>query len=430
MVATRGSEAVLRASTYRAGYELFYTPVPPKDKRAVKSIIDVGVDRTGDIVGATITQRLLQIPQPGQTTVLLSLAMGCSALALVFASRMKRGYSDTLEKSLLSRAVELDVSDAEDLVTRTTILRTQRMSQLGRSAAGTLQSVTGAAAVSAGADGTDPEIRQIETLKGQDRRRIVKVLRQEAGVSAALVPHVIPLLARDDVSDDSLAALRAVADERAGALIDALVDPTQPFAVRRRLPRALSGCTSQRPVDGLLLGLNDLRFEVRFQCGRSLLAIREKTPGVRIDHAAVLACVEREVGVNKDVWEGRRLIDAAGDGDQYSFLEELVRGRASQALAHVFTLLALVLPAEPLRIAFRALHTDDKGLRGTALEYLEGVLPRGIRERLWPFLEDRQPLARTGRPQEEVLAELLRSNASINLKLEEYRKGAAVTEGV
>jgi hypothetical protein len=62
--------------------------------------------------------------------------------------------------------------------------------------------------------------------------------------------------------------------------------------------------------------------------------------------------------------------------------------QASQSLGHVFTLLALVLPAEPLRVAFRGLHSDDQRLRGTALEYLESVLPRDVRDLLWRFLED------------------------------------------
>ena len=62
-----------------------------------------------------------------------------------------------------------------------------------------------------------------------------------------------------------------------------------------------------------------------------------------------------------------------------------------QSLAHVFTLLSLVLPRDPLQIAFRSLHSEDKQLRGTALEYLEGVLPAPIRERLWPFLVYQRP---------------------------------------
>ena len=96
----------------------------------------------------------------------------------------------------------------------------------------------------------------------------------------------------------------------------------------------------------------------------------------------------------------------------------------SQA-AHVFTLLALVLPREPLQIASRSLQTDDQQLQGTALEYLDGILPARIRERLWPYLEHR-PTVRSARPREEVIAELLRSHRSITINLESlYQRNAA-----
>ena len=67
----------------------------------------------------------------------------------------------------------------------------------------------------------------------------------------------------------------------------------------------------------------------------------------------------------------RKLLDGSEDADPQSFLEDLIKDRASQSLAHLFTLLALVLPPEPMRIAFRGLHTDD---------------PASIRP-LWPFLD-------------------------------------------
>ena len=91
------------------------------------------------------------------------------------------------------------------------------------------------------------------------------------------------------------------------------------------------------------------------------------------------------------------------------------------SLAHVFTLLSLVVPREPLQLAFRGLQTDDEHLRGTALEYLDSVLPGQIRQRLWPFLEHR-PSRRATRPPEEAIAALLRSNKSIMLNLEELRR--------
>jgi hypothetical protein len=100
-----------------------------------------------------------------------------------------------------------------------------------------------------------------------------------------------------------------------------------------------------------------------------------------------------------------------------------VKERANRSLAHVFTMLSLALPPEPLRIAFRGLHTDDPTLQGTALEYLEGVLPLSIREKLWPYLEDRRPASsRPSRPRDEILADLVRSHDSIMINLEELEK--------
>jgi hypothetical protein len=108
-------------------------------------------------------------------------------------------------------------------------------------------------------------------------------------------------------------------------------------------------------------------------------------------------------------------------------VDEFVRNRANQSLAHVFTALSLVLPSEPLQIAMRGLHADDQNLRGTALEYLESILPPMIREPLWPFLEDHRPGGRTLRPREEVLADLVRSNHSIMLNLEQLKRRADAT---
>ena len=55
----RGAESVFRGSLFRTGYELFYTPMPPDDKRAAKSIIDVGFDRVGDAIGGSLVRLTL-----------------------------------------------------------------------------------------------------------------------------------------------------------------------------------------------------------------------------------------------------------------------------------------------------------------------------------------------------------------------------------
>ena len=417
----RTGESVFRGSLFRTGYEIFYTPIPAEEKRAAKSIIDVGFDRLGDAVGGGLVRLLILLPAAQQFGAILVAAVACSAVAIVVARRLSTGYIQTLERSLLDRAVELDLGDVEDITTRTAVIRTLRTpftAGLTRERTAILTTaVTAEHPLAVG----DPEVVEILALKSRNRERVLAVLRNEEGLPPPLVPHVIPLLAWDPVAEDAVRALRKIAEERVGELIDALLDPNQPFAVRRRLARVFSVCVSQRAVDGLLLGLEDLRFEVRFQCGRSLASILEKNPRVRVDKERVFDVVRKEVAVGRPVWQSHRLLDNI-DPEQRSFVDEFLKDRAGQSLAHVFTLLSLVLPTAPLQIAYRGLHTDDPKLRGTALEYLEGVLPQDLSQRLWPFLGREQAAPRDVRARDEILADLLRSNESIMLNLEELRR--------
>jgi len=414
VVAMRGGESVFRGSLFRTGYEIFYTPVPPNEKRAAKSIIDVGFDRLGDALGGGLISLAILLPMASQYNVMLALAIGSGGLALIVARRLNRGYIHTLERSLVNRAVELDLSDIEDITTRTAMLKTLNLT---RTSSVALHDTTADTAMPV----NDAEVQSILALRSRNRSQVVRVLRDEDGLAAALVPHVIPLLAWDAVAEEAVRALRKVAEERLGALTDALIDPNQPFAVRRRLARVFSICVSQRAVDALLMAMDDTRFEVRFQCGRSLSAILAKNQLVRIDRERIFDVVRTEVTVSRPVWQSHRLLDAMAD-DKASFVDDFIKDRASQSLAHVFVLLSLVLPAMPLQIAYRGLHTTDPALRGTALEYLEGVLPTDIRNRLWPFLGTSEPINVGARGREEILADLLRSNDSIVLNLQELRR--------
>lgn len=423
IVVTRGGEAVFRGSLLRSGYEVFYTPMAPDDKRAVKAVVDVGVDRSGDILAAGVIQVLVWAAIDGQLATLLGLAIVCSLVALVLTNGLSRGYVNALEQSLRNRAIELDLEDVHDRETRTIVLETLRHPRQRLPAESRSGRREPATTVSA-----ELELQQIRALRSRDVDSARHALN-DAPLSPTLVPYAIRLLEWDLVADDAVRALRAVAERHVGELTDALTDPDQPFAVRRRLARVLSGCSSQRAADGLLMGLEDLRFEVRFQCGRSLAAVIGKNSRLHIERSRLTAIVQRELTVSRGVWESRRLIDrVAGDADERSRLDELVGERASRALAHVFTLLGVILPAEPLRIAYRGLHTTDKNLRGTALEYLESVLPPDIRARLWPFLEGGPTRGPATRPPNEILQELLRSNQSILLDLEQ--RNARRGEGV
>ena len=104
LLVARGGESIFRSSLFRAGYELFYTPIPAAEKRAAKSLIDVAFDRLGDAVGGGLVRLIDRSAPAAQSPAIPSLAIACSAAAVFAASRLNRGYLGTLESSLTSRA--------------------------------------------------------------------------------------------------------------------------------------------------------------------------------------------------------------------------------------------------------------------------------------------------------------------------------------
>ena len=76
----------------------------------------------------------------------------------------------------------------------------------------------------------------------------------------------------------------------------------------------------------------------------------------------------------------------------------------------MFTLLSLAVERDPMQTAYWALRGEDTALRGTALEYLENVLPDAVRRALWPQLGLHGPTLRPARPPQVVVQDLMRSS--------------------
>jgi hypothetical protein len=358
LAVARGGESVFRGSWFRAGYELFFTPLPAAEKRAAKSLIDVALDRLGDAAGGGIVRLAVTFLPLAQGPTILGVAVAIAGVAVLAASQLNRWYIRTLETSLVFQAGRSDWPPSDEGTT------SRLMHEVRDRTRPHASEITGRGTVARIA--ADPALQDILALRSGRAERVVRVLTRDEGIGPGLVPHVIPLLASEALADYALFALRKVAEERVGELTDGLLDPNQPDAVRIGVARVLGVGVSQRAADALVLALDDASADVRVHAARSLAAVTGKNPRVHIDRTRVQTVVMRDA-----------------DADR---------------LAHVFTLLSLVLPREPLQIAFRGLHAANAQLRGTALEYLEGVLPAPIRQRLWPLLLQAGLATAAGRP--------------------------------
>jgi len=385
-ILARAGQDINTSSLFRSGYELLFTPLPEAEKRPTKAVVDVGFDKLGSLVGGAVALLAVALVPTQTARVLFGLAAVLCVAALAFTGRLHRGYVRTLEQSLRAGRVRLSASDVVDDATRHTLAQTGLA--LDRN---TLLREIEAIRARDEAAGPDPLLQAIADLRSGDKGLVRLALREPPRPPAALVPHLLPLLAQDDLFLEVLRALRRMAPEVTGQLVDALLDPRQDPAVRRRVPRVLKVCATRRAVDGLVQGLDDELLDVREQCAIALANITGRSPELSVPRANVFAVVLCEVR------------------------------RAPGALDHVFTLLSLALEREPLQIALRAVRGTDRALRGTALEYLENVLPEGLRQALWPSLGEGAPAPRTARPRQDVMNELLNSSAAVPLSREALR---------
>lgn len=385
----RGVDIVARSSTFRAGYELLYTPVAEAAKRSAKSLIDVACDCAGKGVGAMLILLLVNVA-PSHPFIVVNVAAALIAGSeFIVSRRLRPEYVSALEGGLRRQGSDLDLAAAYSMADFTVA-----HSIAGLDQAAVLKALGSPGPLPATAAPVDPVVAAIVEFRSGDRLRIRAALRNPPR-DPLIIGALVQLLANDDAVRMVVSALGTFGSRAAGEMVSVLLDPATPDVIRRRLPLALKSCPSTIARDGLVAALEQFDFEFRLRCGRAVLALTDEHPELLKPIPTALSLIEQDIG---------------GNGAPH-----LVR-------EHVFNLLALALEREPVRIAARAFGTDDAYLRGTALEYLETVLPERLFSALQPLVAapGSPPVRR--RPAAEVRADLIRAGMTMTVSLDEVRR--------
>ena len=427
IVLLRGGQMVFTNSFFRSSFELLYTPLPPATKRPTKAIIDVASDRLGDVLGGGLILILLALLPGLSSTVIVSVAILVAMISLVVVAQLYRGYVEQLASSLRDGGLSLSEDEVVDATTRHTLaevsvqseralllakIREMKYSRAGADPTATRNRPQGrAGSLLKGLGQSDLSAAlaraMIELLSG-DLQRIRSFLAGDF-MDVSLVPYLVPLLGHDSIAEDARMELRWMAPQTIGTLTDALLNPDLHLSARQRIPSVIEITHNPRAVDALLCGLSDEEFNVRYSCARALARMIGRDPSLGIDRLLVYSAVEREVSVDKETWASRELqvdvdlpIDLACAGSTGD-------PRVDYSMEHVFTLLSLVLDRDALFLSLQAVFSTDQNLRGTALEYLENVLPDNIRRDLWPHLGEAAPARQSKRTSSDLVADLKRS---------------------
>ena len=379
----RGVEAALQNSLFRSGYELLFSPIPAREKRAIKSFIDVGCQRIGDVSGGGIVQLALILGGAAAAArFLLPTIVVLSAAGIFMAYRLHRGWVEELALSLALREEGGEIDGDEDSLGigslkggMPSVDILHALSNLERQPSWIRD------ARAASPRDRAPLVRQIGDLCSDDTGRIRAVLAIEP-LPEQLATQVIPLLEREDLAREIMVALGGIAEKIVGQLEDALLDPGTEDSIRRRIPRILRSAATQRSADALMAGLADRHYQVRYHCGKALAFITKENPEISVSEEGIFAAISRELvawgvrsALRAEQEHGKR---QAGGGSAQGFWEHKMK--------HIFDLLSLVLPRAPLLVAYRGYRSQDAVTRGTALEYLETSLPKEVRDALWGYI--------------------------------------------
>ena len=390
--ALRGADLSLGPSLFKSAFEPLFTPLPSATKRATKALIDVVFDKGGDAV-ASFSILLISLGGPllVQRAPLL-LSTFAFALALLLALRARQGYLAELEASLRAGTVSVEAVEIEDPAARLTLSATslgidrdKLREEIARARAERAAKVAAGPAVvraAAASEETQQVLLDVKVLLGDDLPGI-RGLFGHADLDPRLAAFVVPHLANEQLAKPAVGALRSMGLEVVGLLADVMLNEQQPLAVRRRVPHVLRTLRGPRVASALTRALSVEALEVRFRAALALLEVTREDRALLPDAKEVFTLA----------------------------LAELERGPLSQgAIDHVFALLALCTTGGSLELVRQGLKTDDRKLRGTALEYLESLLPEAVRAPLVQALAQRpEPRAAEVRSEAQLLDELKRS---------------------
>lgn len=443
-IVMRGGIGAIENSMFRSGYELLYTPVLPDKKRPTKTLIDVGGEMFGAVLGGSAAFLVLAVIPGVANTALVLAGMAASIGGLYLTRRIRFGYVQSLADTLEAGHVDLEEAAFGSMQQSMTPQNPPTLQQAFQQTRASVSDLEPAGAVSrselreylkfraavprprsqhAGTtppwqyaslqpeslptvtpDELDPMVTAIAQLRSGRPELVRRVLAEHAPLPRELVQAVIPLLAREDVAEPVKNALRRVAPVHLGTLMDVLRSGDFEMGVKRRVGSLLGHVPTQRCVDGLLALLDEAEPGLRLRIASSLLRIRRNNFDLTFDRERVFELVEQEARLCQRIWFSRVALDPRISATLA--LESSEGRRVVQGFTYISTLLLTVLDQQPAILAARSLAHTSSAKRGAGIEYLENVLPPKLLRQLQPLLVDaRLALGRVS-TRAEILAEM------------------------
>jgi hypothetical protein len=233
-----------------------------------------------------------------------------------------------------------------------------------------------------------PLVQNLSRLLKHDSPDVVRYALESAGRQRKreFVPLILTHLARPGTRQAAAAALFEYGDRIAGTLKDFLADPGEDLKLRRSLPEILAQMKTQRAADMLVRVLKKRDADVHSDVIEALIRIRSWNPSLSFSEEEV--GVEVISAVRKACILVLELFAARKDSQKAALAAEH-ENALGRTMKQIFGLLSLLYPPEDVMRAYQNYREGTKRSMDYALELLENMLRRDVKDMLMPLLEER-----------------------------------------
>ena len=233
-----------------------------------------------------------------------------------------------------------------------------------------------------------PLVQNLGRLLRHDSPEVVRYALESAGrqKKREFVPLVVPHLGRPATQQAAGQALLEYGDKIGGTLKDYLSDPKEDVKLRKAIPDILARMGTQRATDLLVRELKKRDSDVQGEVIEALTKIRSRSPFLRFSERDIDS--EVFTAVKKACILVLELFSAQKENKKAVLAGEL-ENILARTLKQIFELVSLVYSHEDVMRAYQNYREGTKRSVDYALELLENILKKDIKEALLPLLEDR-----------------------------------------
>ncbi|MDH5468820.1 MAG: hypothetical protein OEY25_15515, partial [Candidatus Aminicenantes bacterium] len=199
------------------------------------------------------------------------------------------------------------------------------------------------------------------------------------------VPALIRKLANPVTMEDARTALEKFGTKIVGALADYLSDPDENIGLRSGAASVLARIGSQDAADFLSWELIKGSGEIDTDVIDAMDRIRSENPAIQFNTKHMKKKITQEINNHcQDILEFYNLKRKSREREKIKLLER----KFTESLMNIFKLLGLVYPREDIAKAYQNMRTGTKDSVAYAIELLDNILEKEMRDAVIPLIED------------------------------------------